>query len=72
MIFKIFIESIVQAFQQIWGNKLRSFLTLLGIIIGGAFLSMWMSNTATTAMMLTLVLQQVHSQQQLILLHPLL
>ncbi len=34
MIFKIFIESIVQAFQQIWGNKLRSFLTLLGIIIG--------------------------------------
>ena len=34
MIFKILIESIVQAFQQIWGNKLRSFLTLLGIIIG--------------------------------------
>lgn len=34
MIFKIFIESIIQAFQQIWGNKLRAFLTLLGIIIG--------------------------------------
>jgi putative ABC transport system permease protein len=34
MIFKILIESIIQAFQQIWGNKLRSFLTLLGIIIG--------------------------------------
>lgn len=34
MIFKIFVESIIQAFQQIWGNKLRSFLTLLGIIIG--------------------------------------
>ncbi|MFQ3230885.1 MAG: sodium-dependent dicarboxylate transporter 2/3/5 [Reinekea sp.] len=33
--------------------------TLLGIIIGGAFLSMWMSNTATTAMMLTLVLPLV-------------
>jgi len=30
--------------------------TLLGIIIACAFLSMWMSNTATTAMMLTLVL----------------
>lgn len=34
MVYKIFIESIVQAFQQIWGNKLRAFLTLLGIIIG--------------------------------------
>ena len=34
MFFKIFIESILQAFGQIWGNKLRSFLTLLGIIIG--------------------------------------
>jgi len=34
MVFKIFIESIVQAFNQIWSNKLRSFLTLLGIIIG--------------------------------------
>ncbi|MEJ2042447.1 MAG: DASS family sodium-coupled anion symporter [Reinekea sp.] len=30
--------------------------TLLGIIIACAFLSMWMSNTATTAMMLTIVL----------------
>lgn len=30
--------------------------TLLGIILACAFLSMWMSNTATTAMMLTLVL----------------
>jgi sodium-dependent dicarboxylate transporter 2/3/5 len=30
--------------------------TLLGIIAACAFLSMWMSNTATTAMMLTLVL----------------
>lgn len=30
--------------------------TLLGIILASAFLSMWMSNTATTAMMLTLVL----------------
>lgn len=34
MFLKIFIESILQAFGQIWGNKLRSFLTLLGIIIG--------------------------------------
>ncbi len=34
MIVKIFIESIIQAFNQIWNNKLRSFLTLLGIIIG--------------------------------------
>lgn len=34
MVFKIFIESILQAFNQIWSNKLRSFLTLLGIIIG--------------------------------------
>lgn len=31
-------------------------VTLLGIIAACAFLSMWMSNTATTAMMLTLVL----------------
>lgn len=30
-------------------------LTLLGIIIACAFLSMWISNTATTAMMLTIV-----------------
>jgi sodium-dependent dicarboxylate transporter 2/3/5 len=30
--------------------------TLFGIIVACAFLSMWMSNTATTAMMLTLVL----------------
>lgn len=30
--------------------------TLLGIILACAFLSMWMSNTATTAMMLTLIL----------------
>ncbi len=30
-------------------------ITLLGIIIACAFLSMWMSNTATTAMMLTIV-----------------
>lgn len=30
-------------------------ITLLGIIITCAFLSMWMSNTATTAMMLTIV-----------------
>ena len=31
-------------------------MTLLGIIAACAFLSMWMSNTATTAMMLTLVI----------------
>ena len=31
-------------------------ITLLGIIIASAFLSMWMSNTATAAMMLTVVL----------------
>lgn len=30
-------------------------LTLLGIILASAFLSMWVSNTATTAMMLTIV-----------------
>lgn len=30
-------------------------LTLLGIIVACAFLSMWISNTATTAMMLTIV-----------------
>jgi sodium-dependent dicarboxylate transporter 2/3/5 len=31
-------------------------ITLLGIIAGCIFLSMWMSNTATTAMMLTMIL----------------
>jgi putative ABC transport system permease protein len=31
---KVFKESIAQAFQQLWGNKLRSFLSLLGICIG--------------------------------------
>ena len=34
MLFKILFESVVQSFNEIWGNKLRSFLTLLGIIIG--------------------------------------
>lgn len=34
MVFKIILESITMAFQQLWGNKLRTFLTLLGIIIG--------------------------------------
>ena len=33
-IFKIIYESIIQAFQQLTGNKLRSFLSLLGITIG--------------------------------------
>ncbi len=33
-IFKIFWESIMQAFQQLAGNKLRTFLSLLGITIG--------------------------------------
>lgn len=33
-ILKIFFESISQAFQQLWGNKLRTFLSLLGITIG--------------------------------------
>lgn len=33
-IFKIFRESIIQAVQQLTGNKLRSFLSLLGITIG--------------------------------------
>ncbi|WP_370978179.1 DASS family sodium-coupled anion symporter [Agaribacterium sp. ZY112] len=33
----------------------RANVTLLGIILACAFLSMWMSNTATTAMMLTIV-----------------
>jgi len=33
-LFKIFYESIVQALQQLTGNKLRSFLSLLGITIG--------------------------------------
>lgn len=33
-IFKIFQESIIQAVQQLVGNKLRSFLSLLGITIG--------------------------------------
>ena len=31
---KVIYESIVQAFQQLMGNKLRSFLSLLGITIG--------------------------------------
>ena len=31
---KIFYESIVQALQQLYANKLRSFLSLLGITIG--------------------------------------
>jgi len=34
MLFKIISESISQAFQQLAGNKLRSFLSLLGISIG--------------------------------------
>jgi len=34
MIIKIITESIAQAFQQLAGNKLRSFLSLLGITIG--------------------------------------
>jgi putative ABC transport system permease protein len=34
MFFKIIYESIVQAFQQLSGNKLRSFLSLTGISIG--------------------------------------
>ncbi|ARU55627.1 DASS family transporter [Oleiphilus messinensis] len=33
--------------------------TLLGVILSCAFLSMWMSNTATTAMMLTMILPMV-------------
>lgn len=33
-VFKIFRESIIQAVQQLVGNKLRSFLSLLGITIG--------------------------------------
>jgi putative ABC transport system permease protein len=33
-IFKILLESTTQAFQQLWGNKLRTFLSLLGITIG--------------------------------------
>lgn len=38
--------------QRTGGN---TSLTLLGIILACAFLSMWISNTATTAMMLTIV-----------------
>lgn len=34
IIFKVFLESISQAFQQLKANKLRSFLSLLGISIG--------------------------------------
>ena len=34
MLFKIITESISQALQQLAGNKLRSFLSLLGISIG--------------------------------------
>jgi putative ABC transport system permease protein len=33
-IFRIFSSSSVQAFQQLWGNKLRTSLSLLGIMIG--------------------------------------
>lgn len=33
-LFKIFFESTSQALQQLWGNKLRTFLSLLGITIG--------------------------------------
>lgn len=33
-IFKILLESVRQAFQQLAGNKLRSFLSLLGVTIG--------------------------------------
>ena len=33
-ILKIIRESILQAFQQLSGNKLRTFLSLLGISIG--------------------------------------
>ena len=33
-IIKVIIESISQAVQQLVGNKLRSFLSLLGITIG--------------------------------------
>ena len=34
MFFKVIYESIIQAFQQLSGNKLRSFLSLTGISIG--------------------------------------
>lgn len=34
MFFKVIYESVVQAFQQLSGNKLRSFLSLTGISIG--------------------------------------
>ncbi|MEZ4950421.1 MAG: ABC transporter permease, partial [Saprospiraceae bacterium] len=34
LLFKIIYESIVQAFGQLTANKLRSFLSLLGITIG--------------------------------------
>ncbi len=47
-LFKIFYESIAQAFQQLTGNKLRTFLSLLGITIG-----IWcvvMVNTAVDSM----------------------
>ncbi len=31
---RIIAESFAQAFHQLWSNKLRSFLSLLGILIG--------------------------------------
>ena len=34
VLIKIIFESVSQAFQQLKGNKLRSFLSLLGITIG--------------------------------------
>jgi len=34
VLIKIFIESVRQAFSSLWGNKLRSFLSLVGITIG--------------------------------------
>ncbi len=47
-IFKILAESVAQAFHQLFGNKLRTFLSLLGITIG-----IWcvvMVNTAVDSM----------------------
>lgn len=34
VLFQIFVESLKQATQQLWGNKLRTFLSLLGVTIG--------------------------------------
>jgi len=32
--FKIFIEAVIQALQELWNNRLRTFLSVLGITIG--------------------------------------